>query len=466
MLRGKVTEWLEAHADYPILETSGESWSRARLLYDVNGLEMDPSRKPALALPNGYDFLVRVFGLIFRGQAPLLLNPAQPADIRFAIAEKSGFSPVWDEPGFSAAGPPPPPHTLEEKDPRQPVLHLLTSGTTGTPRMAGRSAEAICSQCDHLVGIFDLKPGDRVLALPPFFHSYGMEAVVMNTLAAGATLVLPDAAPFGLALAEAVDKAQISHVFANPPLVKLLLAARREQPEILSSLHHLVSAGALLDETTALQWQSLFGFHPAPVYGLSDIGCVAATRGDEPVTPGYVGELFPGFEARVELPDGTTAENGNRGIIWIKKPYLDLGYPMDSEQMAVAFRDGWFCTGDMGWIDESRRVFLTGARSGRINVGGEKIDPGFVESEILQIPGVVECVVYAEPHAVFGEIVRAAVSARGVESKDILDHLRTRLEPVSIPRRVDVTADVLERAPGGKVSRHWYEEKARRKAGS
>lgn len=464
MLRGRLTDWLEKHPDFPVLETSRETWSRARLLYDINGLDVDASRKPALALANGYDFLVRVLGLIFRDQAPLLLNPALPPEVRCELAERMGFSPVWDQPGFSLSGAVPPPAREEEKDPRQAVLHLLTSGTTGNPRMAARSAEAICNQCDHLVDAFHLKPGDRVLALPPFFHSYGIEAVVMNTLAAGATLVLPDAAPFGLSLAEAVDRSRVSHLFANPPLVKLLLAARRENPRILDTVRHLVSAGALLEERTAAEWHAEFGFHPSPVYGLTDVGCVAVSRGDHAVRNGYVGDLFPGFAARVDRPDGTEASPGETGIIWIRKPYLDLGYPLEPEWTAEVFRDGWFRTGDLGKVDDQGRVFLSGARSGRINVGGEKVDPGFVESEILRIPGVAECVVYAEPHAVFGQIVRAAVSGRGITSDDILDALRGRLDPVALPRRVDVSEKPLERNPGGKLSRHWFEEKALRKA--
>jgi acyl-CoA synthetase (AMP-forming)/AMP-acid ligase II len=260
-----------------------------------------------------------------------------------------------------------------------------------------------------------------------------------------------------MALAEQIDKAGVTHVFANPPLVHLLMAYRKENKNAFATLRHVISGGALVEEKMAKQFHQLFDFQVATVYGMSEVGCVAVSDG-EPCINGYSGRLLTGYQGRVMSTEGKELPLGKMGILWIKKPFKEFGYTDLPEISAKQFDGDWFLTGDMGHLDDQGNVFLAGVRSGRINVGGEKVDPGFVEMELKKCDGVEEAVVFGVPHSVYGEVVHAAVSGSNLEEETLREQLRTRVDPASLPRKIECTTTPLKRTPSGKISRVLYRQ--------
>lgn len=460
MLKDLIVDGLTRHHGRVLLDTGAQRWTFGRLLADAHRrarAEEAPGRD-ALAMRNGWPLLVEFVARLLAGAPPLFLNPAQPQTARAELAKRLGFPRMLEAAGAVAPQSPFPKAAGETPREDEAAFFLLTSGTTGAPRMAARSHRSVAYQTPHIAAAFGLFEGARVLAVAPFFHSYGLEAAAVCCIFTGATLLLPEGAPFGLALAEEASRMGATHVFANPPLVKLLADARAGRKDLLPDLRVAVTAGARLADPLAVRFADLFGHFPRPVYGLTETGCVSVSDGSRPPLEGDAGDLLPEFAARVTDLNGNVLPEGSVGGVEIKKPFADLGYPNDAAETSARFVDGWFRTGDLGRIS-GRAVHLLGSRSGRLNVGGEKVDPGLVEAELLKIPGVAECVVYGAPHAALGVSVRAAVHATdpSLTSDALRGYLREVLEPVAVPSRIDLFPDPLPRTPAGKLSRALFE---------
>lgn len=463
MIAHLIADALARHHDRVLLDTGEERWTFGRLFADASRRtrRAAPLEGCTLAMRNGYPLLVELVARILAGTPPLLANPAMPAPALAALAARLRHpAVVRDAAGDGEEDPLAPEPLPAKRREDEPAFHLLTSGTTGAPRMAARSHRSLAWQTPHIADAFGLAPGARVLAAAPLFHSYGIEAAAICSIYKGSTLIMPAGAPFGLALAGAASALCATHVFANPPLVKLLVDARSADARILPGLAVVVTAGARLPDALAEAFRARFGFHPRPVLGLTETGCVSVSDGSRPPLAGYVGELLEGFEARVVDLDGRPLPSGAEGAIEIRKPFADLGYPDDPAATAERFAGGWFRTGDLGRLD-GRSLHLLGSRSGRINVGGEKVDPGLVEAALLKLPGVIECVAYGAPHAALGTVVAACVHATdpAVTAATLRAALAETLEPVAVPARIEVSPDPLPRTPAGKLSRALFDSR-------
>jgi acyl-CoA synthetase (AMP-forming)/AMP-acid ligase II len=131
------------------------------------------------------------------------------------------------------------------------------------------------------------------------------------------------------------------------------------------------------------------------------------------------------------------------------------GYWRDAESTAAKLRDGWLHTGDLGYLDETGRLVLTGRASNVINVGNEKVSPEDVERTLLEVRGVSDAGVYGVPDPVTGETVRAKVvleSGAAVDPEAMLQHCRMILSGYKVPREIRVV-DALPRTLYGKLDR-------------
>ncbi len=455
MLKKLILERLEKYRDNVFLETEYEFFTYGKLLYDIQSLDSGNNKKKyAIAMINGYEIIKTILSLIIRNNPPLLLNPALPADILNKTIKKLNFEHIINKEN-NLKDSNIPIENYEEKD-DYAAFYLLSSGTTGDPKMAARSHRSIVEQCKILVKAFHLNEKSRVLAIPPFFHSYGVEAILFNTIYAGGTLIIPEKPGFGMSMAENLDKFNLTHIFANPPLVKLLDNFKKNNSEKLNTVKTVITAGSLLDDKSAESFKNQFKFNAAPVYGLSEVGCVAVSSGNKEIKNGYAGDLFPEFEIKTTDVYGATLEQGEKGVIWIKKPYNDLGYPLQKEKTDELFQNGWFKTNDIGYFNEEKEIFLTGSRSDSLNIGGEKVDPGDIELAIMEHKEVEECVVFGIPHKIYGNIVKSIIYSKTLKEDNLREFLSDKLEPVAIPSKIEIIDIPLKRTAAGKISRFLY----------
>ena len=170
--------------------------------------------------------------------------------------------------------------------------------------------------------------------------------------------------------------------------------------------------------------------------------------------PGSSGQ--PVQEVRFVGPDGVEAAAGSEGEIWVRGPRVMSGYLDDAEMTAAVLSpDGWYRTGDLGYLDEDGFLFLTGRLNDLINRGGEKIAPAEVDAALLAHPAVAEAAAFSVPDARLGEDVVAAVVLRdgiALKPRELRAWMLGRLSPTRTPRRIWVV-DALPRTETGKVRR-------------
>jgi long-chain acyl-CoA synthetase len=338
-----------------------------------------------------------------------------------------------------------------------PAAILYTSGTTGEQKGVTLSHGALRFNSEATVNALRLRPDDRILACLPLSHSFSITAAVNTAFEACATLVLlPDFDPAQAAATIAAE--QISVLPAVPPVFRILLDTA--DPEQLRSLRVCLSAAIRLPDATREGWSARFGSLINEAYGTTETSMICFNH---PLLyrPGAVGTPLTGIEVAIVDDDGGPCRPGTVGEVRVRAPSLMLGYWGRDQATAEAIADGWYRTGDLGYLDDDGYLFLTDRRGDLINTGGRKVLPSDVEQVLLAHPGVVDAAVFAGANALLGEEVRAAVVlAPGLspglppglskQREALLEHCRDRLPDWQQPRRIHVL-DALPRARSGKI---------------
>jgi acyl-CoA synthetase (AMP-forming)/AMP-acid ligase II len=169
-------------------------------------------------------------------------------------------------------------------------------------------------------------------------------------------------------------------------------------------------------------------------------------------TPGSVG---PGTNVGITIRDGNgqVLAAGDRGEVCIFGPNVITGYENNPDANATAFFDGWFRTGDQGFLDERGYLTLTGRLKEMINRGGEKISPREIDEVLLAHPAVNEAVCFGVPHKMWGEEVAAAVTLKGTATEaELLAFCKEQLAEFKRPKQIHIT-EAIPRTATGKIQR-------------
>ena len=289
---------------------------------------------------------------------------------------------------------------------------LLTSGTTARPKMVPLTHASVCRSAYNAGAVLQLEPGDRLLNVLPLFHAHGLISGLLTALAAGSSVVctprFDPAAFFGW-----LTEFRPTWYTAVPTIHRALLSAadRHKHSIQRSSLRVIRSASASLPPDVLSELESLFGVPVIETYGMTEAASQIAANPLERRKPGSVGQSA-GAEIAIMDGEGRRLAAGERGEIVLRGPTITRGYDNDIAATKSAFRDGWFRTGDLGYLDRDGYLFIVGRIKDVIKRGGQKVAPAEVEEALLGHPDVVEAVVFSIPHRRLGEDVAAAVVLR------------------------------------------------------
>jgi acyl-CoA synthetase (AMP-forming)/AMP-acid ligase II len=169
------------------------------------------------------------------------------------------------------------------------------------------------------------------------------------------------------------------------------------------------------------------------------------------------GSVGPGTNVRIGIMDegGNHLPTDERGEVVIRGPNVIGGYENNPEANASSFVDGWFRTGDQGYLDADGYLTLTGRIKELINRGGEKISPREIDEVLLTHPAVAEAVCFGVPHPTWGEEVAAAVVLRETASESesgLIAYCRERLAEYKRPKQIHITS-AIPRTATGKIQR-------------
>jgi long-chain acyl-CoA synthetase len=394
-------------------------------------------------------------------------------------------------------------------EPEHTAALFYTSGTTGRPKGVPLSHANLVYQLNtlHHEGLID--PRARVLLPLPMHHVYPFVIAVFTPLVYGASIVLP-AALTGPKLAQAMSGAGVTHVAGVPRLHQALMsavesrltgaasllfslcvAARRRLglrlgKTLLPPLHArfgkelavMASGGSLLDEELALKLEAL-GWKVVIGYGLTETSPILTFNLPGDMRLGSIGRAMPGTDIRVDtsVPSenvvrGAAAnrpESSQQGELLVRGPGVFSGYKGLPDKTAESFtEDGWFRTGDLGFIDADGYVYLTGRASTLIvTPGGENIQPRTVESAYAAHPLIAEAGVFQDTDGrLKGVMVPDLAEFRRQDRDDLQEGVRRAVEEVSreLPSyqrlsEVQVSRREIERTRLGKIRRHLLPER-------
>lgn len=343
-----------------------------------------------------------------------------------------------------------------------PVLLVYTSGTTGRPKGAVLTQDALEWNARNSADMHDLKAADRVLTVLPMFHVGGLNIQTMPALYAGAEAVLHRRFDPGATLAAiAADRPTLCVLV--PATMQALIDHPRWAAADLSSLR-CVTTGSSIVPAHLIHAFHRRGVPVIQVYGSTETAPIAVCQRVEHASRvGTTGLPAKHCQARIVDDRGDEVPPGTRGEIEVKGPNVMRGYWRDPVATAEAFRGDWFRTGDIAHRDADGFFWVDERRKDLIISGGENVYPAELEAVLLEDASVAECAVVARPHPRWGEEPVAVVVLRAgaaCDARSLLRRFEGRLARFKHPRDV-VVVDRLPRNAMGKVLRYELRERVK-----
>ncbi|MFE3329117.1 4-coumarate--CoA ligase family protein [Streptomyces sp. NPDC059176] len=354
------------------------------------------------------------------------------------------------------------PEPAHDIDPGEDVAVLpYSSGTTGVPKGVMLTHRSIATNLVQLEPFIPMVPGDRILAVLPFFHIYGLTALMNAPLRNGATVVVLPRFDLDQFL-EAIQTHRINGLYVAPPIILALAKHPAVARYDLSSLEYLVSAAAPLDAHLAAACSARLGLPPVrQAYGMTELspGTHVVPLDAVNPPPGAVGKLLPSTEMRILSLDDPTedAAPGEEGEIAIRGPQVMKGYLGRPEATAdMIDTDGWVHTGDIGRVDDEGWLFVVDRVKELIKYKGFQVAPAELEALLLTHEGVADAAVIGVLDGDGNEIPKAYVvrqaAAADLSGDDVLQYVAERVAPYKKIRRVEFI-DGVPRAASGKILR-------------
>ncbi|MDX6258499.1 MAG: long-chain acyl-CoA synthetase [Kribbellaceae bacterium] len=430
--------------------------------YSAAGLV--PGYRVILLMANSIEFVTSYLGCLRAGLVAVPLNTGlTKGEIGNVIAHSGARLAVADgdladkaegirvvRPGELTGDAPLTPQT----DPEALAVLLYTSGTSGDPRAAMLTHRALGANVQNLADLGEdrMGPEDVVLGVLPMFHAFGLNAVLGWAVATGAQLII-EARFDSTATIDLVRRYAVTRLPLAPPALNAFIA-RPDLKEALSTVKVVLTGASTLERGLADRFEQASGLFVHQGYGLTEASPgVTTTLGEHDPKAGSVGRPLPGVDLRIADDQGEDVEGDDPGEILIRGENLFSGYWPDG--VDGPDDEGWYRTGDVGFLDADGDLFLVDRLRELIIVSGFNVFPSEVEEVLVQAPGVREAAVIGVPSQDTGEAVKAfVVPATGVaiDPAEVSEYASTRLARFKCPVEIEVV-DHLPHSVTGKVAK-------------
>lgn len=333
---------------------------------------------------------------------------------------------------------------------------IYTSGTTGRPKGAEITHGNLISNLNALHEAWGWQRDDTLLHVLPIFHVHGLFVALHGALHAGATTLLMREFNAQKTL-ELLSSGQCSVFMAVPTIHQRLLDFPNANQYNLARVRLITSGSDRLPDEAFSGYQTTFGYTLLERYGMTETGmnCSNPLNGERRI--GSVGKPLPGVEVRiVNAETRAVLSTGDIGEVEICGANVFKGYWRQPEKTSASFSaDGWFKTGDLGYLEADGYLTLCGRSKDLIISGGLNIYPPEVERVLAEHPAVNACAVIGCPDREWGEKVTAVVVVEKTESvtgEELMRFCRERLAPYKSPKAI-VFRDDLPRNAMGKVQK-------------
>ncbi|WP_435217855.1 long-chain-fatty-acid--CoA ligase [Streptomyces sp. bgisy034] len=345
-------------------------------------------------------------------------------------------------------------------EPDDCVLLLYTSGTTGFPKGAMLTHRGLGAHCVSAAAAFGFSHDSVNMVAMPLFHVGGISWALIGLWTSARTVLVRDVVP--AAVLDRIRREGVTHAFFVPTVYEYFLATPELDQADLSSLQCLGYGGSPMPLPLMRRCLERFPTQDFyQVYGMTEASGVFSVLGpdahrdpDRSHLLTSAGRPVAGVQVRVASPlTGEEVPAGRTGEFWIRSAQVMAGYWDKPEVTAESFSNGWFRTGDAGFMDDDGFLFIRDRVKDMIISGGENIYPVEVERVINQHPAVAEVCVIGVPDPTYVEAVKAVVtvtSGAAVDAAELIAFCRARLAAYKCPKTVEIVQE-LPRTATGKV---------------
>ncbi|MCL4784682.1 MAG: AMP-binding protein [Bryobacterales bacterium] len=349
------------------------------------------------------------------------------------------------------------PAALRSATPSDEALVLHTSGTTSRPKLVPLTHANLCNSAYNVAATLQLQPSDRCLNVMPLFHIHGLVAALLASLSAGASVVAVPRFEAGRFFGW-LEEFRPTWYTAVPTIHQAVLGVSRAEGHTpaSSTLRLIRSSSSALPPAVMMELEEAFRVPVVEAYGMTEAAHQMASNPLPPRQrkPNSVG-MAAGPEVAVMDDAGALLPPGREGEVVIRGANVTAGYDGNASANAQAFTNGWFRTGDRGYLDDESYLFLTGRIKEIINRGGEKIAPKEIDNCLLEHPAVAQAVAFAVPHTSLGQDVAAAVvlhPGAAATPCELRDFAAASLASFKVPSRI-LLVDEIPKGPTGKLQR-------------
>lgn len=333
------------------------------------------------------------------------------------------------------------------------AIYMYSSGSTGKPKRITRTQGQLMAEYHALAATIELSDADTILCTVPLYHSHGFGNCMFAALLSGGTLVLMEGEFKPREAVKLIEGYSVSIYPAVPFMIKMIAEAFYPAKPELTSVRLFFTAGAPLSSEISERFRNVFGLTVKQLYGSTETGALSINYDGDAANEGSVGKPLDGICIDILDENGEKLPNGSMGEVAIRSPAMTRQYDDLPTMTAECFRDGYFLSGDLGYVDAEGRLFINGRKKLFINVAGNKVDPLDIETIIKTHPKVRDAVVVGIPHPNYGEMVKAVVVAESeCSEEEIVALCEKQVAWYKVPKYVEFRAEI-PRSPLGKILR-------------
>jgi acyl-CoA synthetase (AMP-forming)/AMP-acid ligase II len=341
------------------------------------------------------------------------------------------------------------------------VVLPYSSGTTGLPKGVMLSHRNLVSNVDCALEVLPIAQGEVTSAFLPFFHIFGMTALMNMHLASGAGLVTMPRFDMELFLHITQDY-KVKRMWVVPPVVLALAKLPMVDDFDLSSVEEVLSGAAPLGAALCETLEERIGCKAVQGYGMTEMSPVSHASAGKHTKAGSGGRTIPNTECKIiDVESGEALVAGKEGALLVRGPQVMQGYLNNDAATAETIdADGWLHTGDIGYIDEDGFLFIVDRLKELIKYKGFQVAPAEIEAALIAHPDIGDAGVIGVPDEEAGEIPLAfVVSVPGATPSEegIKAYLAEQLASYKQVQRV-VFVDAIPKSASGKILRRVLRE--------
>ncbi|MGB5449118.1 MAG: long-chain-fatty-acid--CoA ligase [Woeseiaceae bacterium] len=333
---------------------------------------------------------------------------------------------------------------------------FYTGGTTGASKGVMLTHRNLISNTFHFMTMAPPAANSVFLVMAPMFHAAGSNGILGGIWTGGCQIPLKLFDP-AIAL-DLIEKHKVTHTLGVPTMLAAIAELQHKEPRDTSSLTMVAHGGSpIATEVVRRAAEAFPSAEFVHVYGMTEASpLVTGLRNEQDLLDvdrsRSCGQSLIGVQVKIIDSAGNELPTGEVGELAARGPNIMKGYWNKPEQTAEVLVDGWYRSGDMGYMDDEGFVFLVDRAKDMIVSGGENVYCSEVEEALYKHPAVLEAAVFGVPDEAWGEAVHAVVVPRGkITSEELIVFCRTQIAGYKLPKAITLSDEELPKSGPGKI---------------